>query len=217
MTARGVILGTAAYMSPEQAKGRPADTRSDVWALGVVLYEMLAGRRPFRGDDVTDTLAAVLRAEPAWTELPAETPAGLQRLIRRCLQKDARRRWQHIGDVRLELGEIDQEEHDRPKVESAPRRRMTIAALVSSGASPSVADRRPRHGCPTQTTASQRPLAIRDSQQEAAWAHAAPTWPSKEPTRPKQAYFLWSRRRRSTGNRSALPAITREHPLRLAK
>ncbi len=80
---------------------------------------------------MTDTLAAVLRAEPAWTELPAETPAGLQRLLRRCLQKDARRRWQHIGDVRLELGEADQVEQDRSGVKAAPRPRMTTAALVT--------------------------------------------------------------------------------------
>ncbi len=132
MTARGVILGTAAYMSPEQAKGRPADRRSDVWALGVVLYEMLAGRRPFRADDVADTLAAVLRAEPAWTELPAGTPAGLQRLLRRCLQKDARRRWQHIGDVRLELGEIEQGGQERSAAAAAPSRRGTTAALVTA-------------------------------------------------------------------------------------
>jgi hypothetical protein len=131
MTAGGVILGTAAYMSPEQAKGRPADRRSDVWALGVVLYEMLAGRRPFRADDVVDTLAAVLRAEPAWTELPVGTPAGLHRLLRRCLQKDARRRWQHIGDVRLELGEIEQGEQEGFAAAGPPSRRVTTAALVT--------------------------------------------------------------------------------------
>src|SRR5207249_5049011 len=74
MTQLGVILGTAAYMSPEQAKGRPADKRSDVWAFGCVLYEMLAGKRAFEGDDVSDTLAAVLRGEPDWSALPAGVP-----------------------------------------------------------------------------------------------------------------------------------------------
>jgi serine/threonine protein kinase len=74
MTQAGVILGTAAYMSPEQAKGRPADKRSDVWAFGCVLYEMLTGARAFQGDDVSDTLAAMLRSEPNWTTLPAGTP-----------------------------------------------------------------------------------------------------------------------------------------------
>ena len=84
---RGVILGTAAYMAPEQAKGRPADKRSDVWAFGCVLYEMLTGARAFAGDDVSDTLAAVLRAEPDWRTLPPETPASIRRLLRRCLER----------------------------------------------------------------------------------------------------------------------------------
>lgn len=87
LTMGGMILGTAAYMSPEQAKGRPADKRSDVWAFGVVLYEMLSGHRPFTGDEVTDTLAAVLRAEPVWTDLPPETPPSIHRLLRRCLRR----------------------------------------------------------------------------------------------------------------------------------
>ncbi len=81
MTQAGVILGTAAYMSPEQAKGRPADKRSDVWAFGAVLFEMLSGRRAFKGDDVADTLAAVLRADPAWSDLPADTPPDVRRLL----------------------------------------------------------------------------------------------------------------------------------------
>src|SRR5262249_20437893 len=74
MTGVGVLLGTAAYMSPEQAKGRPADKRSDIWAFGCVLFEMLSGKRPFEGEDVSDTLAAVLRGEPAWSALPEGTP-----------------------------------------------------------------------------------------------------------------------------------------------
>jgi len=87
-TGVGVILGTAAYMSPEQAKGRAADKRSDVWAFGCVLYEMLTGARAFPGDDVSDTLAAVLRGEPTWDALPANTPSPIRRLLRRCLEKD---------------------------------------------------------------------------------------------------------------------------------
>ena len=81
MTGVGVLLGTAAYMSPEQAKGRAADKRSDVWALGCVLYEMLTGARAFEGDDVSDTLAAVLRGEPTWDALPANTPSPIRRLL----------------------------------------------------------------------------------------------------------------------------------------
>ena len=103
MTRLGVILGTAAYMSPEQAKGRPADRRSDIWAFGCVLYEMLTGRRPFVGDDVSDTMAAVLRAEPDWSLLPPAVPPSIRRLLRRCLDKDRRRRLADIADARLEL------------------------------------------------------------------------------------------------------------------
>jgi serine/threonine-protein kinase len=103
MTQAGVILGTATYMSPEQAKGRPADKRSDIWSFGAVLYEMLTGRRAFDGDDVSDTLAAVLRAEPDWSALPAGTPPALAVVLKRCLQKDVRQRVRDVGDVRLAL------------------------------------------------------------------------------------------------------------------
>jgi serine/threonine-protein kinase len=92
MTGIGVLLGTAAYMSPEQAKGRPADKRSDIWAFGCVLYEMLTGRRAFEGDGVSDTLAAVIRAEPDWGRLPPDTSDPIRLVIRRCLEKDPRQR-----------------------------------------------------------------------------------------------------------------------------
>ncbi len=98
-----VILGTAAYMAPEQAKGKPADKRSDIWAFGCVLYEMLTGARAFAGEDVSDTLAAVLRGEPDWRSLPAETPASIRRLLRRCLEKDRKRRLSDLADARLEI------------------------------------------------------------------------------------------------------------------
>ncbi|MGE5832917.1 MAG: protein kinase domain-containing protein [Acidobacteriota bacterium] len=101
----GVILGTAAYMSPEQARGKPADTRSDIWAFGSVLYEMLTGKLAFDGDDVSDTLANVLKREPDWGALPAETPSAVRRVLRRCLEKDPRRRIQDIADARLDLDE----------------------------------------------------------------------------------------------------------------
>src|SRR6266536_1599615 len=88
MTGIGMILGTAAYMSPEQAKGRPADKRSDVWAFGCVLFEMLTGKRAFEGEDVSDTLAAVLRGEPDWPALPASVPERIRFMLRRSLEKD---------------------------------------------------------------------------------------------------------------------------------
>jgi serine/threonine protein kinase len=102
-TEAGVILGTAAYMSPEQAKGRTTDRRSDVWAFGCVLYEMLTGHRAFEGDDVSDTLAAVLRAEPDWAALPPAVPAHARGVLRQCLQKERKQRLRDIGDVLLAL------------------------------------------------------------------------------------------------------------------
>jgi serine/threonine-protein kinase len=103
MTQMGMILGTAAYMSPEQAKGRQADKRSDVWAFGAVLYEMLSGQRAFRGDDSADTLAAVLRQDIDWDALPASTPTSVRRLMARCLDRDVRRRLRDIGEARIVL------------------------------------------------------------------------------------------------------------------
>ena len=105
MTQAGVILGTAAYMSPEQAKGRPADKRSDVWAFGCIVYEMLAGKRAFEGDDVGDTLAAVIRGEPDWTALPSDLPRPLRAFIQGCLEKDRARRIGHISTARFVLDE----------------------------------------------------------------------------------------------------------------
>jgi len=103
MTRIGMILGTAAYMSPEQAKGKPADKRSDVWAFGCVVYEMLSAKRAFVGEDVSDTLAAVLRGQPDWIALPAGIPPPIRRLLRRCLDKDRKRRLDSAADVRLEI------------------------------------------------------------------------------------------------------------------
>jgi len=105
MTRMGVILGTAAYMSPEQAKGRPADKRSDVWAFGVVLYEMVTGHRAFDADDISSTLAFVITKEPDWTALPPATPVPIRRLLRRCLEKDLKRRLPDIAVARLEIDE----------------------------------------------------------------------------------------------------------------
>jgi len=105
MTQAGVILGTAAYMSPEQAKGRAADKRSDVWSFGCVLYEMLTGKRAFEGEDVADTLAAVLRADPDWAALPRETSPSIVTLLKRCLERDRRRRIADIAAAQFVLAE----------------------------------------------------------------------------------------------------------------
>jgi len=100
-TGAGLILGTAGYMSPEQARGQPADRRADVWAFGVILYEMLTGRKAFDGATVSDVLARVLEREPDWDALPEETPANIRQLMRRCLEKDVRRRLQAVGEARI--------------------------------------------------------------------------------------------------------------------
>ena len=103
MTMRGVILGTAAYMSPEQAKGKAVDKRADIWAFGCVLFEMLTGQRPFKGDDVTDIITSVMRDAPDWNALPATTPLGIRTLLRRCLEKDPRKRAPHMAVARIEI------------------------------------------------------------------------------------------------------------------
>ncbi len=102
-TAAGLILGTAAYMSPEQARGKAVDKRADIWAFGVVLFEMLTARQLFDGETVSDVLASVLKSEPDWPALPAAAPASVRRLLERCLQRDPRRRLRDIGDARLVL------------------------------------------------------------------------------------------------------------------
>jgi Tol biopolymer transport system component len=104
-TQAGMILGTAAYMSPEQAKGQPVDRRCDIWAFGCVLYEMLAGRKAFEGETISDVLAAVIRAEPEWNAIPETTPPAIHRLVRRCLRKDQRQRLQAIGEARIAIEE----------------------------------------------------------------------------------------------------------------
>ena len=106
-TRDGMILGTAAYMSPEQARGQAVDKRTDIWAFGCVLYEMLTGRPAFARATMSDTIAAVLTDEPDWTALPRTTPPYLSRLLKRCLEKDPTRRQRDIGDARLELAPGD--------------------------------------------------------------------------------------------------------------
>ena len=103
----GVILGTAAYMSPEQARGQAVDKRGDIWAFGCVLYEMLTGRLAFPGDTISDTIGRILEREPDWSALPAATPAGIRRILLRCLTKDPKQRLRDIGDVRIEIDAIN--------------------------------------------------------------------------------------------------------------
>src|SRR5262249_31227229 len=99
----GTILGTASYMSPEQARGKAIDKRTDVWAFGALLYEMLVGRPAFEGDTVMEVLGAIMHKEPDWVRLPPQTPTAVSRVLRRCLTKDSRQRMHDIADVRIEI------------------------------------------------------------------------------------------------------------------
>jgi hypothetical protein len=119
-TQAGFILGTAAYMSPEQAKGKAVDRRADIWAFGCVLYEMLTGKMAFRGETVTDTLAAVVRAEPDWSQLPVPTPTRVRVLLQRCLQKDPKQRLRDIGDARISLDEVLSSPPELPNIATTP-------------------------------------------------------------------------------------------------
>jgi Tol biopolymer transport system component len=132
-TQAGVILGTAAYMSPEQAKGRAVDKRSDVWAFGCVLFEMLTGTKAFEGEDVSDTLAAILRGEPDWAALPPDVPPAIRTLIKRCLDKDRRTRIPDLSVVRFLMG--DATSADTPVVspvahEAVPARQPRVRAFI---------------------------------------------------------------------------------------
>jgi Tol biopolymer transport system component len=131
-TMHGVILGTAAYMSPEQARGKAVDKRTDIWAFGCVLYELLTGKPAFHGEDVTDILAAVVRAEPDWQVLPAATPTQVRDLLRRCLQKDKTLRLQAAGDARIEIQEAIAAPKDSGATQAAPA--STRKLLLAVGA-----------------------------------------------------------------------------------
>jgi eukaryotic-like serine/threonine-protein kinase len=135
MTGGGVILGTAAYMSPEQARGKPLDKRTDIWAFGCVLFEMLTGTQVFASETVSDAVAAVLTRDPDWSKLPVSTPEALQKLLRRCLEKNPARRLRDAGDIQLELEAIAE---PQPKLEerhartASARHRAVWLALVAT-------------------------------------------------------------------------------------
>jgi serine/threonine protein kinase len=135
-TAGGIILGTAPYMSPEQARGKDVDRRADIWAFGCVLYEMLTGRQTFpAGQTVTDTIASILAREPDWNALPATIPSRVRALLERCLRKDERKRWADMGDVRTELEEARTEQETQavaalPKPKQRRELIFGLAALV---------------------------------------------------------------------------------------
>ncbi len=135
-TEAGVLLGTAPYMSPEQARGKPVDKRTDIWAFGCCLYEALTGKAAYLGDTVTDTIAKIVEREPDWEALPEKTPATIRSLLRRCLQKDAQRRIHDMADARIEIEEaIDRAITTRGSTSSrfkAPRWRVAVPWLVAA-------------------------------------------------------------------------------------
>src|SRR5262249_50888535 len=124
-TTAGTILGTAAYMAPEQARGRSVDRRADIWAFGVVLYEMLTGRRMFGGEDAGDILASVIKENPSLDSLPEDTPRAVRRLIERCIEKDPKRRLQAIGEARIAI-------EDAAKPEAPAAAAVSAMPLVPS-------------------------------------------------------------------------------------
>ncbi len=135
-TLQGVILGTAAYMSPEQARGKAVDKRTDIWAFGCVLYELLTGKQAFHGEDITDILAAVVRAEPEWSRLPESTPPSIRALLRRCLQKDKVLRMRDAGDACIEIHEALAAPKDAGETHGAPASRSkwpwAVAAILAA-------------------------------------------------------------------------------------
>jgi serine/threonine protein kinase/Tol biopolymer transport system component len=132
MTRAGVLLGTAAYMSPEQARGKPVDKRADIWAFGAVLYEMLTRRRPFGGETATDVLSQVIEREPDWEAVATDTPGSMRKLMRRCLAKDPRDRLRDIGDARLEIVEA-RAQGDEGINKDSPRSRLPLASGIAAG------------------------------------------------------------------------------------
>jgi eukaryotic-like serine/threonine-protein kinase len=136
-TRAGVILGTAAYMSPEQARAKPLDKRTDVWSFGCVMFEMLSGRQPFAGETTSDLIAAILKTEPDWKSLPADTPRGIERLLRRCLEKDPNRRLRDMADARLDIEDAVRApslvpETTGPVAPAAPRPRRATVVIIAA-------------------------------------------------------------------------------------
>ena len=164
MTEAGMILGTAAYMSPEQARGRPVDKRADIWSFGVVLYELLTGQRLFRGETVSDTLAAVLRQDVDLSALPPDTPAAVRRLAARCLERDVKRRLRDIGEARIALLDPAPEPAAGaplpavrpPAISRTGRGTMTVLALLALAAAAAAGAWARARLAPAQRTAPSR-------------------------------------------------------------
>ena len=174
LTRMGVILGTAAYMSPEQAKGRAADKRSDIWAFGCVLFEMLTGRRPFEGQEISDTLASVLKSDPEWHALPATLPPSVRALVEGCLKKDPNDRIADISTARFVLGQPLSPSSSPPvAARQAPARGMWGRVLSCSPAPPLAPPRSPQLPADSPAASPRRALRADAATRAAALGAAA--------------------------------------------
>ena len=169
MTDGGVVLGTYPYMSPEQARGAPVDRRTDIWAFGCVLFEMLSGRQAFDGDTRSDIVVSILEKDPDWAALPADTPAAQRRIIKRCLEKDVRRRFRDIGDVRLELEDslAVTPAAELPLANSAPARSGWVrsAAFAAAGLAVGVLSALPWRAAPATPGEARFAIALPPDEQ----------------------------------------------------
>ena len=156
-TRDGALLGTVGYMSPEQARGHEVDKRTDIWAFGCVLFELLSGRRAFEGATATDTLAAIVQSEPDWTVLPSDTPTAVQRLLQRCLAKDPRRRLRDIGEASTFFDEASDVSLTAPLTTNERARSHRSRSLCSRRRRPGSADRwLPSCGAPVRAVPTER-------------------------------------------------------------
>jgi len=164
-TGAGVILGTAAYMSPEQARGRTVDKRTDIWSFGCVLYECLAGRQAFEGETVSDLIARILEREPDWEALPSRTPSRIRELLKRCLEKDAKQRMRDIGDARIEIDNVISTKSSNPEARAAAaaahRNRARLRTIVGALALVAITAAATYFGAPrTAVPGMQKPLRL---------------------------------------------------------
>ena len=174
-TQMGMIIGTAAYMSPEQARGKAVDRRADIWAFGVVLYEMVTGRRAFEGEEISDVLAAVLRQDIDWDALPATTPPRLRRLLARCLDRDPKQRLRDIGEARVEIAKIESGALDVPGISAASahtnaqaplwRRAIPVVLSLALAAVAAVAAWTLKPTPPPSTAVTRFPFTLPEGQQ----------------------------------------------------
>jgi serine/threonine-protein kinase len=194
-TAAGMILGTAAYMSPEQARGKPVDKRADVWAFGALLHELLTGRPLFTGETVSDVLAAVLTREPDWAALPAATPRSVRLLLQRCLERDPKRRLRDIGEARIALAQPFEAAAPVEATARGPWPRWLFPGALAAAAlafAAGYAVHRPRAGRLPPWTRTRSCVSSRSSRASRRSRRSRPTattWPTPATTRARSTWW----------------------------